>query len=403
MTEKELLVRKIERGVVVDHIPQGKALTVLNILKPDASDKVVIALNVDSTKFGKKDIIKVEGKYLTSKEINFISLVAPMATINVIEDWKVKEKLKVKPPQVIEGIFKCPNLSCVTNAEYEPKPTKFKLEYDLKNLKLQCMSCGSYLYSGTIMNLLENTSITGGLISQEKIEKTFLDVLLKKGALKIASNPKELFILKSGRPSTYFINIGALTDGESLSKIKWAFASYITLLRDEGKLEDFDFIFGPAYKGINLSVLSCEGLSELYGINKRYLYDRKEEKTYGDVSADKIIVGAGHFKQGQRILLIDDVVTTAETKTEALEKLKLLGDHKVVGLVLIVDRQEKMGDAEKIDERSATDFIDDEFGVKVFSILNTTTIFNLVKENIPREIKQCWIDYYDKYGAVKLH
>ena len=227
-------------------------------------------------------------------------------------------------------------------------------------------------------------------------------MLLKKGALKIAPNLNELFILKSGRPSTYFINIGALTDGESLAKIKWAFASYIALLREEGKLEDFDFVFGPAYKGINLAVLTCEGLNELYGMNKRYMYDRKEEKAYGDVTADKIIVGSGYFKPSQKILLIDDVITTGETKVEALEKLELLGEHEVVGLVLAVDRQERMGDAEQVEDRSAIDYIQEKLNIKVFPILNIETIFNLVENKLSEEIKNHWINYYEKYGAKKL-
>jgi len=404
MAERDLLVRKIERGVVVDHILHGEALSVLKILRPDPSAKVVVALNVESTKLGKKDIIKVEGKYVTSKEVDFISLVAPNATVNVIEDWEVKEKRRVKLPNTIEGVFKCPNLSCPTNAEFEPERTKFKVldASSIKSLKLQCTYCGAYLYSGSIRDSLTAGTV-GGLVSREKIEKTFLDVLLKKGALKIASSPQEAFILKSGRPSTYFINMGSLTDGESLAKMKWAFASFISLLRDEEKLEDFDFIFGSAYKGINLATLACEGLSELYGINKRYLYDRKEEKAYGDTSADKVIVGADHFKQGQRILLIDDVITTGGTKIESLEKLELLGTHKVVGLVLVVDRQEKMGDVNKVDKRSAVDYIQEDFGVKVFSILGLKTIFDLVKSGLSEEVRQSWIDYYDKYGAVKIH
>lgn len=404
MAKRDLLVRKIEQGVVVDHIPSGAALSVLKILSPDPSAKVVIALNVDSAKYGKKDVIKVEGKYLTSSEMDVIALVAPRATINSIEDWKIREKRKVKLPKTIEDVFKCPTLSCPTNAEYKPERTKFKVRNasDIKSLKLQCVYCGTYLHSETIMNVLTSRPIGSGLVSGEKIEKTFLDLLLKKGALKIAPNSRKLFTLKSGRASAYFINIGALTDGESLAKMKWLLASYIALRLDEGELEDFDFIFGPAYKGINLATLACEGLSELYGINKRYLYDRKEEKAYGDVAADKIIVGANHFKEGQTILLIDDVTTTGETKVESLEKLKLLGPHKVVGLVLVVDRQEKRGDVETVGRKSAMQCIQDQFNVKVFSILDARTVFALVKDDLPDDVRQCWVDYYGKYGAVQL-
>ena len=249
---------------------------------------------------------------------------------------------------------------------------------------------------------MKNAGLKDSIISREKIEKTFLDILLQKGALKIATSSKKLFILKSGRASPYFINIGSLTDGNSLVNMKWAMASYINLLLTEEKLEDFDFIFGPAYKGISLATLACEGLSELYGINKRYIYDRKEEKIYGDVTADKIIVGADHFKQGQQILLIDDVITTGGAKIESLEKLKLLGSHKITGLVLIVDRQEKMGDVKKIDARSAIDFIQEELDIKVFSILDSKKIFDMVKNNLPNDVRQCWIDYSDQYGATKI-
>ncbi|RLG54175.1 MAG: orotate phosphoribosyltransferase [Candidatus Hydrothermarchaeota archaeon] len=233
-------------------------------------------------------------------------------------------------------------------------------------------------------------------------KEDLLNLLLNKGALRLASGTDDIFVLKSGRKSPYFINIGALTDGESLSKLKQILARFIASLIKEGKVEDFDFIFGPAYKGINLAALACEGLAELYGMNKRYLYDRKEIKDYGDKKADKVIVGANYFKPGDKILIIDDVITTGKTKVEAINKLKLLGDHKIVGLVLIVDRQEKMGDAEKVEEKSAVQSIQDEFGVRVFPLLDIKTMYELVKDGLSEEMRRCWIEYYEKYGVIKL-
>ncbi len=234
----------------------------------------------------------------------------------------------------------------------------------------------------------------------EKIKKEFMDLLLRKGALRIAENTENPFVFKSGRRSPNFINIGALTDGESLIGVKKAYANFIYNLIKEGKLEKFDFIFGPAYKGINLACLACEGLYEL-GINVRYLYDRKEEKNYADKTMDQVIVGSGYFKPESRILLIDDVITTGGTKIDALDKLNVLGKHKVVGLILAVDRQERLGDAERIDEKSAVQSIED-LGIKTFSILNMEDIFNHIKHTLKPEIKKAWIEYYDKYGVIRL-
>ncbi len=407
MSDRQLLVSKIENGIVIDHIPAGKAFLVLRMLKVDPKARALIAQNVESRSQGTKDFIKIEGSYLTSREVDLIAFVAPQATINIIEDWTVKEKRRIHRPEQIEGIFKCPNPLCPTNARYTPPRTKFNVEGDgdVESIRLHCTYCGSILYYGSILEDIENQDFTlegGGLVSKEKIEQVFLDILVRKGALRLPSNTDEPFILKSGRPSPYFINLGALTDGESLAAVKWTFASYIALLMEQGLLEDFDYVFGPSYKGISLATLTCEGLSELYGMDKRYMYDRKEEKDYGDMSADKVIVGAGYFKQGQRILVVDDTITTGATKVESIEKLKLLGEHTVVGLIIAVDRQEKMGDTVNIEEYGAVEYLEQELGLKVFSIQNIETIYSLIKDSLDEDMRRLWLDYYNKYGTERL-
>ncbi len=403
MMERARLVRQMDRGVVIDHIPAGKALSVLPLLRPDPSSLVIVALNVDSTPTGKEDLILIEGPYLTSTAVDYLSFIAPNATLALMEEGQVKLERHVRHPTSLAAFLRCPDASCSTNTKPESDWATFVVRGGATvEGRLHCEFCGAPLSSGIGVNDQIRTGLGRGLVSHEKIVTTLLDLLLKRGALKIASTSADLFTLKSGRASAYFINVGALTDGASLAEMRWLLASYIALLLDEGVIEDFDFIFGPAYKGIPLATLACEGLSDLYGITKRYLYDRKEEKTYGDVSADRLLVGADHFQAGQKILLIDDVTTTGETKVEALEKLKQLGPHIVVGLVLVVDRQERLGDAETGDRRSAVQVLHDEFNVKVFSILDAATIFKLVKAALPPDVRQCWIDYYAKYGSVPL-
>ncbi len=407
MSDKQLLVSKIENGIVIDHIPPGKAFSVLHLLKLDPDARALIAQNVVSKSLERKDFIKIEGSYLTSSQIDLIALVAPSATLNVIENWGVKEKRRLQLPEFIEGIFRCPNPLCPTNEKYTPPRTRFKVETDgdVETMKLHCTYCGSILYYMTILDHINSDEFSlegGGLVSKERIEQVFLDILIRKGALRLPPNPDEPFMLKSGRLSPYFINLGALTDGESLAAVKWAFASYIVLLMEQGLLGDFDYVFGPSYKGIGLAALTCEGLKELYGMDKRYMYDRKEEKDYGDLSADKVIVGASYFKPGQKILVVDDTITTGATKVESIEKLKLLGDHTIVGFIIAVDRQEKLGDVDNVEEKGAVEYIEDELGVKVFSLENITTIYNKIKDSVDDEMKRLWIEYYDKYGTEKL-
>lgn len=143
--EKELIIRKIKDGIVIDHIPAGKALTVLKVLGITGREgyRVALVMNVESRKISQKDIIKVEGKELSREELNIIALVAPTATINIIRDYKVVQKFKVSIPDKIEGVLKCRNVNCITNQPREPIKTKFTV-VSKNPLILKCDYCGTY-------------------------------------------------------------------------------------------------------------------------------------------------------------------------------------------------------------------------------------------------------------------
>ncbi|MCE2497588.1 MAG: aspartate carbamoyltransferase regulatory subunit [Nitrosopumilaceae archaeon] len=118
MEQSELLVRRIREGTVIDHIDEGMGLKVLDALQIDGSDGslITIALNVPSGKFKKKDIIKVEGRFLKDDDTNKLAVIAPKATINMIKDYRLIEKRRVSLPNEIDRIFRCTNPDCVTNS-----------------------------------------------------------------------------------------------------------------------------------------------------------------------------------------------------------------------------------------------------------------------------------------------
>lgn len=140
-TKKELLVSKIRNGTVIDHIPAGRALAVLKVLKITGSEglRVAIVMNVESKKIGKKDIVKIEDKEVNENEASIITLIAPTATINIIRDYEVVEKKQLKIPPIVRGVVKCPNPHCITNNDVEAIPT-FKTVRE-KPLKLRCVYC----------------------------------------------------------------------------------------------------------------------------------------------------------------------------------------------------------------------------------------------------------------------
>lgn len=114
---------------------------------------MAIVMNVESRKMGKKDILKVEGLSLTSEQINLVSLVAPNATLNIIENGEVVFKQKVRPPAVVEGILRCPNGSCITRKEGEAVKPKMLL-VSSSPLLYKCAYCGTYVGEADIAKSL---------------------------------------------------------------------------------------------------------------------------------------------------------------------------------------------------------------------------------------------------------
>lgn len=125
--KKELKVPLIKDGTVIDHITPGNAVKVLHILgiTKTSSSTVSVVMNVKS-KLGKKDIVKIENRELDPTEVNKIALIAPKATINIIRDYELAEKYKVKLPDEILGIVRCSNPTCVSNSK-EPVKSRFKV------------------------------------------------------------------------------------------------------------------------------------------------------------------------------------------------------------------------------------------------------------------------------------
>ncbi|HKZ93129.1 MAG TPA: aspartate carbamoyltransferase regulatory subunit [Candidatus Bathyarchaeia archaeon] len=144
MAKKEptLKVSKIKDGTVIDHITSGHALDVAKILgiAERRAGVITIAMNVPSKTMGHKDMVKIEGRFLAGSEVDKIALLAPRATINIVKDYKVVEKQRVKLPDTVKGMVKCGNPSCVSNSN-EPVQARFFVG-KAEPLRLKCHYCG---------------------------------------------------------------------------------------------------------------------------------------------------------------------------------------------------------------------------------------------------------------------
>lgn len=229
-------------------------------------------------------------------------------------------------------------------------------------------------------------------------QKDFLLHLLESGAIKFGE-----FRLKSGRASPYFVNIAvAINTGRRASETADA---YVAEIIDGAVGTDFDYIHGPAYKGIPLSVLIAEKLwsegggrgQDAGGIDLRWGYDRKEEKRYGDPSETRIV---GDLMDGDSVLIVDDVVVTGKTKIDNWVKLTDYRDLSPKGILVAVDRQE-------VDEEGndTTEMLT-EVGLTVYPILKITEIFDYLLNRsvdgvvyVDDRIQAAFYEYFGRYGV----
>lgn len=141
-SREELHVRKIKDGTVIDHITPGFALDVLKILgiNGKAGETVTAAVNVQSKRQQRKDIVKIQDRELKPSEVDKIALIAPNATINIIRNYDVTSKKVVQLPQIIRGTLRCDNPSCISNAR-EPVEAQFGVD-QREPIRLKCYFCG---------------------------------------------------------------------------------------------------------------------------------------------------------------------------------------------------------------------------------------------------------------------
>ncbi len=223
----------------------------------------------------------------------------------------------------------------------------------------------------------------------ENYKQKFIDFMVESDVLKFGE-----FTLKSGRKSPFFMNAGAYVTGTQLRKLGEFYASAI---QDHFGL-DFDVLFGPAYKGIPLAVATAMAISELYGVDVRYCANRKEVKDHGDTG---ILLGS-KLKDGDRVMIIEDVTTSGKSIEETYPILKAQADVEIVGLIVSLNRMEvgKKGD------KSALDEISDLYGFPTASIVTmqevTEYLYNKERDGrvvIDDRTKAAIDAYYEQYGA----
>ncbi|CDC43203.1 orotate phosphoribosyltransferase [Firmicutes bacterium CAG:424] len=224
----------------------------------------------------------------------------------------------------------------------------------------------------------------------EQYKQEFIEFMVDSDVLKFGE-----FTLKSGRKSPFFMNAGAYVTGSQLKKLGEYYAKAI----HDKYGDDFDVLFGPAYKGIPISVVTAIAYSELYGKEVRYCSDRKEEKDHG---ADKGSFLGSKLQDGDRVVMIEDVTTSGKSMEETVPKVRGAANVEIVGLMVSMNRME----VGKGGEKSALEEVKDTYGFETNAIVTMEEVVEHLhnreykgKVVIDDTLKQAIDKYYEQYGV----
>ena len=224
----------------------------------------------------------------------------------------------------------------------------------------------------------------------EQYKKEFIEFMVDCKVLKFGD-----FTLKSGRKSPFFMNAGGYVTGSQLMGLGEYYAKAI----HDTYGDDFDVLFGPAYKGIPISVVTAIAYSKLYGKEVRYCSDRKEEKDHG---ADKGSFLGSKLQDGDRVIMIEDVTTSGKSMEETVPKVKGAADVEIVGLMVSLNRMEKGLNSDKC----ALDEIKETYGFPTAAIVDMSDVVEHLYNKpykgevyIDNTLKAAIDAYYEQYGA----
>ncbi len=223
----------------------------------------------------------------------------------------------------------------------------------------------------------------------EQYKEQFIDFMVEADVLKFGE-----FILKSGRKSPFFMNAGAYVTGSQLKRLGEYYAKAI--YNNYG--DDFDILFGPAYKGIPLSVATTIAFYELYGKEIRYCSNRKEVKDHGDTG---ILLGS-KMEDKEKVVIIEDVTTSGKSIEETFPIIQAQGDVEIVGLMVSLNRMEQG----KTQGKSALDEIQELYGFPTAAIVTMEEVVERLYQKeyhgqvvIDDAMKKSIDEYYEQYGV----